>query len=205
MDGRRSGAEDGFTLIELVVALALFAILMAPLAEVFYTSIGTSSADRVRVVAIAMASRTSQQMASVPYASLGFYGDQAGFSTGWESGDATSDATPDSGNTVELSATTPAGTTPPVDPVSHTTQSGTTFTIQRFVTWADAVTGSGRLDEGAYKRTTVLVCWPATGTLPLSACTNSTSQVVPVQPGQHTVQIGSAVYPGGLGPYQGPG
>lgn len=204
MKGRPSG-EEGFTLIELVVALALLALVVAPLAEVFYTGIGTSSTDRVRAVAIGLASRTSQEMAAVPYGNLGFYGDQPGFAASWESSDAASDSVPDTSNTVELAPTTPTGTTPLVAPVSQVTQSATSFTIQRFVTWADAEKGTGQVDEGAYKRTTVLVCWPGPGKPPLPDCTSSASDVVPVRPDQQTVTIDSVVYPGGLGAYQGPG
>ncbi len=203
MNGSRGG-EEGFTLIELVVALALLALVVAPLAEVFYTGIGTSSTDRIRAVAIGLASRTSQELAAVPYGNLGFYGDQPGFTATWESSDAASDTVPDTSNTVELASTTPTGTTPLVDPVSQVTQSATSFTIQRFVTWADAVTSAGQVDEGAYKRTTVLVCWPGPGKPPLPDCTSSASGLVPVQPDQHTVRIDSVVYPGGMGPYQGP-
>jgi prepilin-type N-terminal cleavage/methylation domain-containing protein len=76
--------------------------------------------------------------------------------------------------------------TPLVQPTGPDAVSGgMTFTIHRAVTWADAASATTQFPL-AYKRVAVLVGWTDSG-------------------GPHEVRQDAYVYPGGLGPYAGPG
>lgn len=190
--------EDGFTLVELLVALLLFAIVMAPLAEVFYSGLRTTSADQSRAGAILLGTRALEAMTALPYGELGYYPSQVGdvgYLSSWQ-GDPAVDFT---------AATAPSPLpvpTQPADPGYQITQGSTVFTIQHIVVWVSAVNrNTGATMPGAYKRAVVLVCWLNQPHAPLSACTSSTSGVVPVATGQQTVQQSSVVYPGSLGAY----
>ena len=70
--------EGGFTIVEMVVALAILAMVMAPLAGVFWSSMRTAGAASHRTDGSSIASREIEGMRAVPYAQVGFYADQPG-------------------------------------------------------------------------------------------------------------------------------
>jgi prepilin-type N-terminal cleavage/methylation domain-containing protein len=192
---RRHSEESGFTIIELVVSMALLVIVAAPLAQVFWSSIRTAGSAAHRTDGAAVASREIEALRAVPYAQVGFYADQTGFVSTFEGL-----------TTVSLGATSP----PPSDPASPQMQPQSpdpnaaagyapdpvasnansivlgmvTFNVKRYIVWVDAKDASNTYTQ-AYKRLTVIVTWRD-------------------QAGPHTVREDSILYPGGLGQYQAP-
>ena len=88
MDARRGAqqdtAEDGFTIVELVVSLAVLAVVMAPLAGVFWSAMRTAGVASHRTDGSSVASREIEAMRAIPYAQVGFYADQPGYATTFE-------------------------------------------------------------------------------------------------------------------------
>src|SRR3954465_14330445 len=171
-----SRGEGGFTIVEMVVALAILAIVMAPLARVYWSSIRTAGAASHRTDGSSIASREIESMHAVPYAQVGFYADQPGFVSTFEGL-----------TTVSLGATSPSSgpLVPQVDTqTSGITQGGINFSVRRYVVWSDARDATSTY-ASAYKRLTVIVSW--------------TDQV-----GAHTARQDSLLYPGGLGTYASP-
>src|SRR6476661_2538716 len=80
MDARRvaskNESEAGFTIIELVVALAVLAMVMVPLCGVFWGAMRTAGVAAHRTDGSSIASREIEGMRAVPYAQVGFYADQ---------------------------------------------------------------------------------------------------------------------------------
>jgi type II secretory pathway pseudopilin PulG len=183
--------ESGFTIIELVVALGFLAIVGASIGGVFWTAIRTASVSNHRTAGAAIASREIEGMRAVPYASVGFYGDETGYS-----------ATFEGLTTVTLGSTTPLDTVPLIQPqtpdpfaaagftpdpnpenASPIVQGNVTYTVHRYVVWANATDASNTYAD-AYKRLTVIVSWTDAS-------------------GAHSVRQDSLLYPGGLGKYAG--
>jgi len=184
--------DAGFTIIELVVAMGLLAIVASSLGGVFWASLRTAGSATHRTDAASIASREIESMRAVPYASVGFYGDETGYTSTFE------------GNTtVLLAATTPFGVDPPIQPqtpdpsaadtftpdpdatnASPITQGGISFTVHRYAVWVNAQDSSSTYTQ-AYKRLTVTVAWTDLA-------------------GAHTVRQDSLLYPGGQGKYGGP-
>jgi hypothetical protein len=194
LDARSGGSDraEGFTIIELVVALGVLAFVIGPLAGVFWAALKTAGVATHRTDAAAIASREIESMRAVPYDSVGFYGDETGYTSTFESY-----------TTVTLASSTPAGVIPQVQPqrpdasaaagflpdpdpanANAVTQGGVKYTINRYVVWVDAADASTTYTQ-AYKRLTVTVAWSD-------------------QVGPHTVRQDSLLYPGGQGKYGGP-
>ncbi len=188
---RARGRESGFTIIELSVALGLLAVVAASLAGVFWSAVRTASVANHRTQAAAIASREIEGMRAVPYASVGFYGDETGYASTFESY-----------TTVTLAGSTPSGTVPLIQPktpdpsaaagfapdpnpanANPIVQSGVKYSVRRYVVWADAKDVSTTYTS-AYKRLTVVASW---------------SDAV----GPHSVRQDSLLYPGGQGQYAG--
>src|SRR6202035_1612927 len=75
--GRRPRqGESGLTLIEIAVVLGLLAIVLLPLASVFYGGEKASANNREYGDAIAIANGQLAQAGGVTYANLGFYESQ---------------------------------------------------------------------------------------------------------------------------------
>lgn len=189
---RRAGRDDrdaGFTMIELTVSLGILAIVAASMAGVFWSALRTADVSSNRTDAAAVASREIEAMRAVPYDTVGFYADQTGYRSTFESR-----------TTVTLGTTSPSGAagTPRVQPqrpdpsaaagfapdpdadnAQPVVQGGVTFTIRRDVTWTSA-SDATRSYSNAYKRLTVQVTWSD-------------------RTGPHTVRQDSVLYPGGLG------
>lgn len=195
---QRAPSDAGFTILELVISMALLAIVAAPLASVFWSAIRTAGSAAHRTDGSSIASREIEGMRAVPYAQVGFYADQPGYVATWVDGGTSYD-------TVDLGPTSPAtgtlvpqmqpstpdpsaasGFAPDPNPANAVpiVQGGVTYTVARYVVWSDAHDASSTFDR-AYKRLTVIVDWTD-------------------QAGAHVVRQDSLLYPGGLGVYAGP-
>ncbi|MEA3077511.1 MAG: hypothetical protein QOF60_2419 [Actinomycetota bacterium] len=161
-------------MVEVMVSLTLLALVMVALAPVFYASLQTASGTSTRTEAAALATRDVEAMRSVPYANVGFYGDQNGYVSSYAGSE-----------TVQLGLTTPATVTPAFVPLTTETFAQRTFTVRRHIVWVDAKESGAVTRTQAYKRTDVFVSW-----------TNET--------GTHEITDSSVVYPGGRGAYSGP-
>ncbi len=196
MSMQRAGSEqgqDGFTIIELVISMALLMIVAAPLAGVFYSAMRTAGAAAHRTDGSSVASREIEAMRAVPYAQVGFYNDEPanvatfeGFTT--VSLGATS---PGSGKLIpQIEPQTPdpaaaSGYAPDPRPANALPiiYGGVHYSVVRYVVWVSAQDASTTYAQ-AYKRLTVITTWSD-------------------QAGAHVARQDSLLYPGGLGPYQG--
>ncbi|HEV7525159.1 MAG TPA: fibronectin type III domain-containing protein [Acidimicrobiia bacterium] len=174
-DSRRNRSEAGFTIIELVVSMALLAIVAAPLAGVFWSSIRTAGVSGHRTDGSSIASREIEAMRAVPYAQVGFYANQAGFVSTFDSPALT---------TVSLGPSAPASVALAPTDAAPVVQGGVPFTVARYIVWIDARDSTTTFAQ-AYKRLTVIITWTDRG-------------------GAHQVRQDSLLYPGGRGTYQGP-
>jgi len=167
--------EEGLSLIEVVVSLGVLAIVMLPLAGVFYTGATASASNREYGDAIAIANGQLAKATAITYANLGFYENQFG----------TPPLTIPTYNgqpSVDLGAVPPAGVAAQVQPTSAAQQVGSIiFTAHNYVVWVDASGGNSY----AYKQVYCVVTWKQRG---------HASQAVQ----------SILVYPGGLGKYTGP-
>jgi hypothetical protein len=189
--GRRTEEEagqGGFTLVETVVALAVFTVTLVPTTGVFFGGIQAASVSSVRSDAASVAASTLAQVQALPINEVGFYTSQPDYVPSCPS----SVPACSGGQTVDLGSTAPSGAFTPV-----TTQAvgSTTFTITTYITSANASVPSGTTClngtesgsdcwQGAYPLVTVVVSWrgPTAGSV-----TESTID-----------------YPGGLGPWTAP-
>ena len=168
-----SDREEGFTLVEMMVALMILAIVMTALAPAFYGALKATAATNQRSIADNLAVAANEQIRSFPYWEIGYQ------ASDYNAGGIAASCT--SSNRVTLSS----GTTTPLDNTASfpvvKQQSSTSYTITRCVNWVNASVTSA---IGAYKQSVVTVSWAASG------ATQSVSQT-------------SAIYPGGEGPYTG--
>ena len=172
---REPREEAGFTIVELVVAMAVLAMVIAPLAEVFWSALRTAGSASHRTDGSSIASAEIESMHAVPYGQVGFYADQPGYTSTFEGF-----------TTVSLGSTSPTSgpSVPQIDPATTgITQGGVNFSVTRQIVWVGAQDASTTY-ASAYKRLTVIVSWSD-------------------QAGAHTVRQDSLLYPGGLGKYQG--
>ncbi len=151
--GRTNGPEQGFTLVEQVIALAVVAIVLVPIAGMVYSGMAGAASSRHVGDATGLASAQLAHAGAIPYQDLGFYGDQPGVVSTYQGQ-----------QTVVLAATTPSGGTPQVVPVQSTTVGTVNYTVDTAVVWADAAGPSGPYPQ-AYKRVYAVVSWhEGTGT-----------------------------------------
>jgi prepilin-type N-terminal cleavage/methylation domain-containing protein len=180
----RKGRDGGFTLIEMMLALSLIALIIVPLTSVFWSSLRTESVSGARGNASAIASREIEGIHAVTYASIGFYSDQS-FPSAWNTWVSSHSYT-----TVTLgscSTTCSSGSfTPLIQPTGTSTVAGITYSISRYIYWQTATGvnngGTSTTFSSAYKGVTVTVSWTD-------------------KAGTHIVQQNSIEYPGGQGPY----
>ena len=142
-----AGHESGFTIIELVVALGILALVAAGLAPVFWTAIKTAGVANHRTAAAAIASREMEGLRSIAYASVGFYENQAGYAAEYEGLE-----------TVTLGATAPVPALMEPQDAAPEVQRNVSYTIQRRIVWIDAADDASTYDD-AYKRLTTIVTW----------------------------------------------
>jgi len=192
-DARQHDSEAGFTIVELVVALAILAMVMAPLAGVFWGAMRTAGAAAHRTDGASIASREIEAMRAIPYAQVGFYDDQGEPSTfGGLTTVSLGANSPSSGTlTPKIQPLRPdpnaaSGYAPDPDPAnaSPIQQGGVSYSVARHIVWIDAQDASTTYTQ-AYKRLTVVVTWSD-------------------QAGSHTVRQDSLLYPGGQGKFNGP-
>jgi prepilin-type N-terminal cleavage/methylation domain-containing protein len=190
----RERSQSGFTILELVISMALLAVISAPLASVFWSAIRTAGASAHRTDGASIASREIEGMRAVPYGQVGFYTDQTGFAPTFEGFTTVSLGTssPATGKFVpQIQPQTPdpsaaLGYAPDPNPANAVpvVMGGVTYNITRSIVWVNAQDATSTYNQ-AYKRLTVVVTWSD-------------------QAGNHVVRQESLLYPGGLGVYNGP-
>jgi prepilin-type N-terminal cleavage/methylation domain-containing protein len=154
----RNGAkeDDGFTILEVVVALALILFIMSALSPLFYTSIKTALLSNARSQATAIATKELETMRVSPYAEVGFYKNQAGWS-------ANCDPTDNSLETVTLGDIAPADAVYTPTGTITVPGSSTVFNYTKCIAWVDAKSATGTTLTQAYKKTYVTVTWSNQG------------------------------------------
>jgi hypothetical protein len=167
------------------VALGLLAIVLLPLASVFFGGEAASADNREYGDAIAIANGQLAQASGVTYANLGFYESQFQTPPSPPAPPACSPALTIPGYNgqpaVDLGACPPTGVSPQIQATSQPQQVGSIiYTATNYVVW---VNGSGG-NTCAYKQVYAVVSW---------------------KEGGNTVQAQQSilVYPGGLGKYTG--
>jgi prepilin-type N-terminal cleavage/methylation domain-containing protein len=197
MDARRvaheNESEAGFTIVELVVALAILAMTLAPLCGVFWSAMRTAGVAAHRTDGASIASREIEAMRAIPYAQVGFYDDQTGYVATYEGHASVSlgSTSPSSGAlTPKIQPQQPdpfaaTGFAPDPEPenASPIVQGGVSYSVERHIVWIDAQDSSSSYTQ-AYKRLTVIVTWKD-------------------RAGSHEVRQDSILYPGGLGKFNG--
>jgi prepilin-type N-terminal cleavage/methylation domain-containing protein len=137
--------DDGFTLVELMVAMLVLAIVLTALVPVFYGTMRATASSRQRNVAISLAVKANEQIRSLPY---------------WEIGYGPANTTPPacsppSGETaVTLSSAGPMNSMPTTE-----TEGGNPYSLLRCVYWANEQVNSTTTDTGAYVESVVTVTW----------------------------------------------
>jgi Tfp pilus assembly protein PilV len=179
----RHGGESGFTIIELLVSLLVMVVAVVPMTSVLWNGLRTSASAAHRADAFSVASREIEALHAVPYNLLGFYGDQV--APQWKST-----------TTVVLGACSTTCATPfaplilPTGTSTPAPNTGVTYHIARYIYWADAQGPNVALVSTtflqAYRAATIVVTW-----------SDNT--------GSHVLEQDSIIYPGGQGPYAGPG
>jgi|GEM_PF-3844525 len=167
-------AEHGFTLIEVTIALGLLGIALVPVTGMVLSGLKAATTANHISDAMGVATGALSQAQAVPYGQIGFYANQTGYVASYGGQP-----------TVTLGSTVPPNVTPPLSPVSTQTVGNTSFTVDLYITWANAAGPTTNYPE-AYKLVTAVVSWAT----PLGGTTTYT---------EHTI-----VYPGGLGSYAGP-
>ncbi|MBV8984879.1 MAG: fibronectin type III domain-containing protein [Acidimicrobiia bacterium] len=171
----RADGEEGFTIIEMMVALMVLAVGVLGMAPLFLASLRTAALGANRARALALATRDVEAFHSVPYCQVGFGTSQPGFATTW-----TDPADSSTYSTVTISDPN-ANIGGPSGP--DETVAGVTYHFARYIVWAAGKSpGGGTTYTQAYKRVAVFVTWSD-------------------QAGSHTARQDSDVYPGGLGTY----
>ena len=80
----KSGGEEGFTIVEVVISIAVLAMVSAPLAGAFWAAIRTAGVAGHRTDGSSIASREIEGMRAVPYPQVGFYADETGYASSFE-------------------------------------------------------------------------------------------------------------------------
>ena len=191
----RLGRDEGLSLLEVVVAVALVTIVMTASATLCLTGIAAASAQERRQVAVTIASGMMESVGAQSVATNPATG-VSGLYTG-RSSTAVSAVWTANASTVGIAQTysawdpTATGVSVPVIPItSTTTQAGTTFTIRTLMgpcyepkTGGDCsiVTGAtGTVTPSGYTpliRVVVVVSWTAGNSCAASGCTYTTSSL----------------------------
>jgi len=145
------GDESGFTVVELVIALALMAIVMAGLAPAIDGALQAAATTNHRTEADGLAVAAIEQWKSIPYAEVGFSGPAPAYCT---------TANPASPFNAYATADTAVTTAQPNSLVTNQTLNfapdSVQYTVQSCVYWANASISG---DTDAYKQTVAAVSW----------------------------------------------
>jgi prepilin-type N-terminal cleavage/methylation domain-containing protein len=161
--GADSGDEGGFTLLEMMVALLLLALVLAALGPAFYGLLRATSLTSQRSVANGLAVTATEQLRSIPYDQVGFYATPTGCP---------------STNAVLLGSSV---SDPLAQMATSQTVGNVSYTIQRCVDWVNSSISGDTL---AYKQAVVTVSWKST------ALTMSVSQTSALYPGGESAYSG---------------
>ncbi len=162
--GRGRRKAEGFTLIEVIIALLILAIVMAALAPAYYGLLKATASSNQRSVANGLAVSATEQLRTYPYDEIGYY------ATAIPAGCPTTTTNP-SANPVILSSTI----NEPIETLATSKTIGNvTYSIRRCVNWVNSTLAG---DSLAYKQSVVTVSWPSAGS------TLSVSQTSALYPG----------------------
>jgi prepilin-type N-terminal cleavage/methylation domain-containing protein len=165
------GRENGFTLIEMMIALLILGVALAALAPAFYGTFRAASTTNYRSIANGIALQATEQMRSLPYYEVGFHATPTGCPT-------TTAVILDGSVSAPLETVVPQQPPIPQPPLQQ--QVGyVNYNILRCVNWTDSSIASDTL---AYKQSVVTVSWT------INRVSGSLTQT-------------SALYPGGEGTY----
>lgn len=151
---RRLDADDGISLIEVLVAFTLLAVVLSASANSMISSFAAINGAESRTRATALANELLENMRSVPWEEVGFFADES----------------PPSGAVlvdIDGVSTRPSSCTATPIPagcrVLRVQETRDGYTVSRFVEWQD-----NALTEGAedYKRLVVTLEWVDRGTIP---------------------------------------
>jgi prepilin-type N-terminal cleavage/methylation domain-containing protein len=162
----RRRKEDGFTLVEMLIAMLLMAVVMVSLAPAFYGTLRAAASSRARTVATGAATTATEVMRSLPYWTVGYT--SADYQTGG-AGYACAGASGSPVVTVTTSDIDTLATTETLGPI--------TYSIRRCVYWANS---SIAADTDAYKQVVVTVSWQ------VAQVSSSISQTSSLYPGGET-------------------
>src|SRR5436190_18903557 len=152
LDMRKNAArEDGFTLIEMTIAIGLSAVVFTGLAFSLGSSLRTMQLQKSRTLANEVATQGIEDLQRLPYSSLGLCGaptrpDNLPAPTGFSSVIALNCTNASVEEPCTPTTFTPALTATPVPRESYTcTRSRIPFTVSRYVAWGDAAQTGKRL------------------------------------------------------------
>lgn len=128
--------EAGFSLVEMMVAFLILAIVMTSLAPAYYGTLKAAAISSQRSQATALAVSATEQLRALPYDDIGFH---------------TTPSACAGSNPVTLSSRGPLDSLP-----TSESEGTTTYTTLRCVYWVDSSIPG---DTDAYKQTQVQVSW----------------------------------------------
>lgn len=213
---RSRRAEGGFTLIEVIVTVALVALLLIPLGRIFYETQSVAADNSARQQAATLATAVISKLSLEPYAELGFASSTVVAADVADPGYYTSAETSDCGTscgyylgtselvtladsfTTSASAVTLGSPPQALSPyLASVDWSGRVFTVTTWILWASSTVPSCPTsnDENSGPPTTVL---DATKQVRVEVTWRSASA------GAVSFVDTSLLYPGGLAPYRGP-
>src|SRR4051794_19163963 len=141
---QRAAREDGFTLIEMTIAICLSAMIFTGLAFTLGSSLRTMQLQKSRTLANEVATQGIEDLQRLPYSSLGLCGAPTRPAnqpapTGFSSVILLNCTNASLEEPCTPTTFTPALTTTPVPRESYIcTRSGIKYTVSRYVAWGDA-------------------------------------------------------------------
>ena len=127
---RRLAADDGVSLVEMLVAVFVVGLVLAAMVSTTITSLAAASRDEQRVRVTAVANRALEELQSLPWDRTGLYPSDPGFVAQLEAGFPT------------VSLAMPGGVRDPLVPLPTETlappANGVPITLRRHVAWVDS-------------------------------------------------------------------